>query len=163
MGPTLIPGDFTSGQIIKKMLCGELPVAPKVMFPVVDVASVARAHFLGASMPEIGNQRFILCNRMVWMKHIADTLAAAYGQYGYKPPKKELSSYCAAWMLSSMENEIKLMLPLWGLEWEITGNKSREVMGLEYPDMDKVMVDFAASLIDYGVIPEKRNGEQKKK
>ena len=100
MGPTLIPGEFSSGQVLKQFLTGEMPVAPRVQFPMVDIYAVARAHYEGAIRPEAANERFILHNRMVWCKDLADLLHANYAQFGYKPPTKELSSYCTAWMLA---------------------------------------------------------------
>lgn len=40
-GPNLCNGDFTSGVVVKKMLNGDYPGLPKIMFPVVDVREVA--------------------------------------------------------------------------------------------------------------------------
>ncbi len=44
LGPSLIPGDFTSGAIIQKMMSGAYPGMPKVQMAIVDVREVAFAH-----------------------------------------------------------------------------------------------------------------------
>jgi dihydroflavonol-4-reductase len=44
LGPSLIPGDFTSGAIIQKLMSGAYPGMPKVQFAIVDVREVAIAH-----------------------------------------------------------------------------------------------------------------------
>jgi nucleoside-diphosphate-sugar epimerase len=44
LGPNFVIGDFTSGEIVKKIMSGKLPGMPKVQFPIVDVRDVAFAH-----------------------------------------------------------------------------------------------------------------------
>lgn len=155
MGPTLIPGNFSSGQILKTLLNGEMPIVPKVKFPIVSIHAVAQAHFNACVKPEAANQRFMLVNRCMWFKEIADSLEE-FKQWGYKPPKRELSSYVAAWCLSKISNDIKLMLPIWGVEIGCENKKSIEILGIEYTDEKELLVAMGHSLIDQGIVPNKR-------
>ena len=161
MGPTLIPGEFSSGQVLKQFLTGEMPVAPRVQFPMVDIYAVARAHYEGAIRPEAANERFILHNRMVWCKDLADLLHANYAQFGYKPPTKELSSYCTAWMLAQFLTDIKHLLPVWGLDWEVQNKKSQDILGIVYPDLNEVILEMTESCIEHGVVPNLKDQVKK--
>jgi dihydroflavonol-4-reductase len=60
LGPSLISGDFSSGQIVEKLVTGKYPGMPKIMLPVVDVRECAQAHLNGIKFPEAKNKRFIL-------------------------------------------------------------------------------------------------------
>jgi dihydroflavonol-4-reductase len=44
LGPSLISGDFSSGQVVMKLLSGKFPGMPRIMMPLVDVRDVAQAH-----------------------------------------------------------------------------------------------------------------------
>lgn len=44
LGPNLNSAWFSSGELVKGMMLGYLPMLPKVNFPVVDVRNVAEAH-----------------------------------------------------------------------------------------------------------------------
>jgi nucleoside-diphosphate-sugar epimerase len=51
LGPSLIDGDFSSGQVISMILLNKYPGLPKIMFSVVDVRDVALAHLNALKLP----------------------------------------------------------------------------------------------------------------
>ncbi len=55
LGPPLVPGDFTSGEVIKKIMSGKFPGVPVIQFPFVDVRDVAIAHYKALTVPEAKN------------------------------------------------------------------------------------------------------------
>ena len=55
MGPSLITGDFSSGQVIMKLLSGKFPGMPKIMMPIVDVRNCAEAHLQALKVDEAKN------------------------------------------------------------------------------------------------------------
>lgn len=55
LGPNLVSGDFSSGEIIKKIMTGGYPGMPVIQFPIVDVREVALAHVLALKVPEARN------------------------------------------------------------------------------------------------------------
>jgi dihydroflavonol-4-reductase len=55
LGPNFAVGDFTSGDIIKKMMTGKFPGMPVIQFPIVDVRDCAIAHFKALTVPEARN------------------------------------------------------------------------------------------------------------
>ena len=78
LGPSLITGDFSSGQVVMKLLSGKFPGMPKVMMQIVDVRDVAKAHLQAIKIEEAKNKRFILSSDSVWFKEMADVLREKY-------------------------------------------------------------------------------------
>ena len=93
------------------------------------------------------------------MKALADLLHENYAQFGYQIPTKLFGNYCAAWMAGLFLADVRLLLPIWGLDWEVQNQKSRDVLGIEYPDLDQCILAMTESLIEHEVIPDKRNAE----
>lgn len=52
LGPNLNKANFSSGDVIKKLLTGEIPRAPSMCMCVVDVRDVAKAHLNAILKPE---------------------------------------------------------------------------------------------------------------
>jgi nucleoside-diphosphate-sugar epimerase len=50
MGPPLLPGEHSSGNIMKMLMLGTIPSMPKVMFPIIDVRDAGHAHLLAAKV-----------------------------------------------------------------------------------------------------------------
>lgn len=48
------------------------------------------------------------------------------------------------------------MLPTWGVEWSMDNTRSKEVLGIEYPDMKQEILDMVENLIELGVIENKK-------
>ena len=71
LGPSLIASDFTSGQIIKKLMSGKYPGMPKIMLPVVDVRDAAFAHLQAIKVDRARNKRFALVAESMWFKDLA--------------------------------------------------------------------------------------------
>jgi dihydroflavonol-4-reductase len=127
MGPSLVDSDFTSGQIIKKLMDGVYPGMPKIMMPVVDVRDCAFAHLQGLKVEEARNKRFILSSKSLWFKDYAGTLKAAFPDYKIKA--KELG-YCPVKIASWFDGTIKLILPLWNRPMNLENAQSREILGV---------------------------------
>ncbi len=71
MGPSFIGAGFSSGEIVQKIMDGEYPGLPKIMFGLVDVREVAEAHLQGLKRKEAANKRFVLVNSSLWFKDVA--------------------------------------------------------------------------------------------
>jgi dihydroflavonol-4-reductase len=55
MGPNLNKAQFSSGDIVKRVMMNDLPGMPKVQMPSVDVRDVAKAHLNAILIPEAAN------------------------------------------------------------------------------------------------------------
>lgn len=154
LGPSMVQTDFTSGVVIKKIMGGSFPGMPKIMMPVVDVRDVARAHLLGIKVEEAKNQRFILNCKSLWFQNIAEALNEEYGKW-YKIKTGELR-YCTLKIACIFDKQARLIAPMWGKKLILANERSVNVLGLKYQDPKKTIVEMAESMIDSGLIQDKR-------
>lgn len=110
MGPSLITGDFSSGQIVMNFLSGKFPGMPKIMMPIVDVRDVARAHLQAILIDDAKNKRFILSADSLWFKDVAEALKQRYPKHNIK--SGELG-YCPMKVISWFDDSVKMILPAW--------------------------------------------------
>jgi len=73
IGPTKINTGFSSGEVMRKMLMGKLPVV-SIKMPCVTVDECAQAHVLAIKNPKAANNRFILVNKCLWFREIGQSL-----------------------------------------------------------------------------------------
>ena len=57
MGPSLHKTEFTSMEIVKKLLERQMPLLPNVVFPTCDVRDVALAHIRAMTEADAVNHR----------------------------------------------------------------------------------------------------------
>lgn len=155
MGPTLINTDFTSGEIIRKIMIGEYSKIPRIMFTVVDVRDVARAHINAMKTPECDGKRYILdSGTAMWMRDMCAVLKKEYGPYGYKIPTKELK-YCLIKFGAIFSREAKSIVPLWNAEMYFSNEKTKKDLGISFISGEVALLEMAKSLIKNGILVDK--------
>jgi dihydroflavonol-4-reductase len=152
LGPTLIPGDFASAQIITQLLTGALPGIPRFKIAVVDVRECAQAHLMAIKTPTAAGKRFILNSRALWFRDIALSLAKAYPNVGVKT--SELP-YCPVKFLSFFNNQFKTMVTMWDKDINFDSRQSQEILQIKYRETDESIVAMAEALYEFGQIPRK--------
>src|SRR5262249_11671378 len=95
LGPVLDDDFSTSGDIVKKLLCREMPGCPNVGWAMVDVRDVAKMHLLALETKEAAGQRFICAGAHAWMIDVAKVLDRHFAPRGYKVPMRRIP----AWVL----------------------------------------------------------------
>lgn len=80
LGPNLNECNFSSGDILKKIMTGGMPGIPDLSFPIVDVRDVAQAHLQGILVPEAAGKRFILVAESLKMIQIGQWLHEKWGK-----------------------------------------------------------------------------------
>ena len=160
LGPSLNQDVGTSVDVIKKFLMRELPIVPNLIQHMVDVRDVALCHvrILQASdKQKIDGKRFICVSNEVYsFPFVAATLAKEFSPYGYNvptfsPPKfllfiPSFFNPLLGQLYSSIDNYHK-----------IDNSASKNVLGLQYRDMEKTIIDSGYSLIYQGIVPVKNN------
>ena len=152
MGPSLVDGDFSSGQIIKKLMDAVYPGMPKITMPVVDVRDCAQAHLQALKVPEARNSRFILSAETLWFKDYAQALKEKY-------PRNKIKSgelgYCPVKVASWFDPSVKMILPFWGKSLQLNNQHSKNVLGIQYHDGRESILLMAESMVKAGVIVAK--------
>lgn len=153
LGRALVPMDFGSGVLIKKYMLGKYPIIPKVMTSICEVQAAAEAHLKAVLVPEAANNRFILANRMYRYLDIAIVLNKEFGPHGYNIPTREMACYGQLYLLSKFKTEMKPVLEKWAYRFEVSNKKSREILGIEYGDLERIICDMGHYLIEQGDVP----------
>lgn len=81
VGPNYNTAKFTSGDIIKTLMTGQMSAVglPRIALPLVDVRNVAQAHLEAAIRDEANGKRFILCEKALFFSELGDALKEKYG------------------------------------------------------------------------------------
>jgi dihydroflavonol-4-reductase len=130
LGPNLTTAQFSSGEVIKKLMMKELPGLPKMQFPIADVRDVAEAHLQGLLKPKAANKRFMLVADSVWFQSLGTALNEKYGKdysvvYWLVP--KFLMQIVGIW-----DKEAAALVPLWGLEKSYETTETKEILGINF-------------------------------
>jgi nucleoside-diphosphate-sugar epimerase len=133
MGPTLIPGGFTSANFVVRYFNGSMTELNPSAIGYVDVRDVSRLHLEALRRPEAANQRFIAYSERLYMKEVGDILAAEFIPKGYTITTNEKSG----------ERE---------RDTRVSNLKSRTTFGIEFISGKDALIAMAYSLIEHGVI-----------
>ena len=68
----------------KRLLEHQMPMLPRLNFPIVDVRDVATAHIRAMTAPQAAGERHLVHAANIWMEDMAKILATEFGPHGYK-------------------------------------------------------------------------------
>lgn len=92
-GPLLDEDPGTSALLVKRLLNGSMPAAPRFNFAIVDVRDVAAAHVVALTAPSAGGRRFPMGERTLSIKECAEVLRQRFPDYARKLPKFEMPDW----------------------------------------------------------------------
>ena len=151
LGPVLGADYSTSIQIVKRMMDGAMPGAPKLSFGLVDVRDVADLHLRAMTDPAANGERFLaISGDYVWMRDVAATLKERLGEKAAKVPSRQLPNWLVR-LAARRAPELKLLLPELGKEKHATGEKAKRLLGWKPIPWQNSAVDTAESLMRLGV------------
>jgi len=153
-GPALITNDFASGEVVKELLAGGVPLIPKINYGIVDVRDVSLAHLRAIEYGEKSDgQRYICCSDAnMWFEEIAEVLRKEFGKYGYKVPKWKMKHYQLK-LISPFYSKGKTLLPFWGKYQRYSNKKIRRDLGITFRSGEEAIISMAYSMIENKVVP----------
>ncbi len=155
MGPTLVKTDFSSGELVRSLLMGEIPYIAKVQFNLVDVEDVALAHFNAMLSSSSDGQRYICdSGQPLWLKDVCNILYKEFHQYGYKIPQKEIR-FCTVKLASLFSKRLRPVVHIWNCERKFNNMKIQKELGIKFISSEEAIKRMAYSLIDMGIVPNK--------
>ena len=154
-GPYAFPGDsYTVNIIIRDILIGKYPALPHVNLPSVDVRDVARAHLAAMEKPEAAGKRFILYNKSIWVRDVAELISAEFAPMGYKIPLRNFPKFLM-WALKWFDAETKMMYQWVDKDFTYNTTNAKEILGIETPvDLNKTILDTCYDLIEREIVPK---------
>jgi nucleoside-diphosphate-sugar epimerase len=132
MGPSICSGDGTSEGWMKAMVNGTHEKIPRAYIGFCDVRDVALAHLKAIQVAEAVNKRFLICTADMNFRDVANVLAPVFNPKGYKVPTVDAEGEDPTGVRDS------------------DNSRSREILGLDYTEYAKTMIDMVNSLIDSG-------------
>jgi nucleoside-diphosphate-sugar epimerase len=119
---------------------------PDMQMSLVDVRDVADAH-VKALTTEHFNERYILVNTQMMFVDLAQHLSDEFKPIGYSVCTRRLPKFLAA-IGSWVSNDIARLWAGWGIRRKVDTTKAREVLGMEFRDTEKSLIEMGYSLMD---------------
>jgi len=153
-GPSLVTTDFTSGEIIRQLLTGEVFAIPKINYGIVDVRDVALAHMNAILLSEkTDGQRFICCSEEhLWFDEIAQVLKQEFNKFGYKVTTRK-AKYYQAKLFSLFNAKTHTIIPFWGLYQRFSNEKIKKIMNMKFRPAKEAILEMAYSMIKNQYVP----------
>jgi dihydroflavonol-4-reductase len=152
LGPVL-GSDFSSSiEVVKTLMDGKAPVAPRIRFGLVDVRDVADLHLRAMTDPAAKGERFLaIAGPTVSMLDIATVLRTRLGEAGRRAPTREMPDWVARG-LAYVVPQMRDVLPFLGRYAEASGDKARRLLGWNPRPNEDIIIATAESLLALGVV-----------
>ncbi len=151
LGPVLTAENLGSVQIVRRLLSGSIPGAPRLGFNFVDVRDVADLHIRAMTAPEAAGERFIAGGEWKWMKDISEILRSELGPRAKKVPSRNLPDFVLR-LIGIFDPTVRVVTPLLGRKHMVTSAKAQTVLSWEPRSAKTAIVDCAESLIAKGAV-----------
>ena len=152
IGPTVGPSKgASSGEVVRLILTNEMSALPRVHFPLVDVRDVAAAHIAAMNKPNADGNRYILYERSMWAKEVAEVISKEFSPQGYKIPHLPMPKL-VVWLAKFFSAPARAIYPGVGKTIIYDNNKMKQELGIEPIDASQSVIDTCYSLIESGVV-----------
>lgn len=151
-GPALGVDLSTSVGLVKALLEGAIPAAPRIWFGVVDVRDVADLHLKAMTDPRAAGERFLAtAGDCVSLHQLALILRENLGGAARRVPRFELPDFLVR--LAALRLPMaRAALPQLGIVRNGSAEKARRLLGWTPRSVDEAVLASAESLIHLGLI-----------
>jgi nucleoside-diphosphate-sugar epimerase len=132
--------------VVRRLLEGKLPALPNIGWNVVDVRDVAQLHILAMTSPFASGQRFLGAGTFLWYTDIARILRDGLGEDADRVPMRRMPDF-AVKVLARFDSQVAMVRSELGLTRLVDSSKAREVLGWQTRDVERTILDTAASLL----------------
>lgn len=151
LGPVLGEEWSISGEVVRKLLAGELPGIPDLGWAPVDVRDVADAHVAAMTLPEAAGQRFIVALEHTPWLQIAQILA----RRGFKVATRKVPNFVLK-IVSLWDKTASMAVPELGKRQDVSCERARKVLGWKPRDVETMVGDMADSMVQLGIVSIRR-------
>ncbi len=151
-GPVLNEDLSTSIEIIKRMLEGTLPGAPRLYFGVVDVRDVAGMQIKAMTAPEARGERFLaVAGEPVSIHDMAVILRQGMGEKAAKAANLRQIPDWLIRVMSLFNPLAREAMPRLGIRAAASNAKAREMLGWQFRSTEEAIVASGESLVALGL------------
>lgn len=147
LGPVMCPDYSPSISLIQRMLDGNLPLAPKLSYGIVDVRDVADLHIRAMTDPAANGERFVaIAGETMSIYEIARVLRSRLGAHGAKAPRFEMPNWAMRLLalVSPAANQVTSDL---GKERRAGNEKARSLLGWSPRSNEEAIMATCESLL----------------
>lgn len=146
-GPVLGPDLSTSTMLIKMMLDGALPGAPRIHFGVIDVRDVADLHVRAMTHPDAGGERFIaVAGANMSIIEIARLLRERLGPAARRVPRHQLPDWLVR-LVGLFSQSARDAVPQLGIIRNASSAKAMRLLGWSPRPREEAIIATAESLL----------------
>ncbi len=150
LGPVLGPDFSTSIDLVRRMLSGGMPAAPRLAFGVVDVRDVAALHLKAMSDPKAAGERFLAAaGDFMWLLDIARVLRTRLGSDARRAPRRTLPDWVLR-VTAVVSPTVRELLPELGKAKNGTHEKAARLLGWAPRSNEDAILATAESLLRLG-------------
>jgi nucleoside-diphosphate-sugar epimerase len=151
-GPVL-GADFSSSiGIVKRMMDGGMPGAPKIYFGVVDVRDVADLHLRAMTHPAARGERFLaVAGDSMSLHDVARVLRARMGKAARRVPRFQLPNWLVR-LAARRDPSVRPAVPQLGKVRNASNDKARRLLGWVPRQNQEAIVATAESLVRLGLL-----------
>lgn len=151
LGPVLSKDYGVSPEVVRRLMAGEVPGAPRLGWEIVDVRDVASLHVLALQSPAANGERFIASSGFLWMSEMAAAIRAGLPQHARKVPKGKIPDFVLR-LLGLFDPAIRGLLPELGRKVVVSHEKAQRLLGWSPRDPKEATVATAESLVRHGIV-----------
>ena len=150
LGPLLDDSFSTSGELVGKLLRGEVPACPDIGFSCIDVRDIADAHFAAMTKPVAAGRRYLCIESYAWMIDISKILYEA----DYKTPIKKLPNF-AVHLLAVFDKTVRMIKGGLGKKENCNNERLRTELGIEPRSLKEMTLSMAETMVKFGLVTPK--------
>ena len=151
-GPVLGPDFSTSILLTQRLLDGDIPGCPNLVFGGVDVRDVADLHLKAMTDPAAAGERFLaVTGEFVPMVEIARILKRRMGPAGARVPTRRLPDWVVR-IVAMFDPAVKVISAELGKVKNATGEKAMRVLGWTPRSLEDCLAATGNSLLALGLL-----------
>lgn len=148
IGPFFNDSDFSSGEMLRKIMNHEFLGYPKNMFCLlVDVRDVAFAHVAALENEQSDFKRYCLMEGSHHFTTVIKTLRGEFQKYGYKIPRCGFGKLLIK-IASYFDRNLEFVLPFLGKDMDVDNTRSIQELGVRYMNTLDSLIEMVYSLIE---------------
>jgi len=152
LGPVLGADYASSVLMVRRLLDGEIPALPRLMFGVVDVRDVADLHLRAMTDPAAKGERFLaVAGDFISVVGVATVLKTRLGALGKRVTTRELPSWLVR-AAALVSKEARAAVPDLGKTKNATTEKARHLLGWSPRSREDAIIATAESLSRLGLL-----------
>jgi nucleoside-diphosphate-sugar epimerase len=154
LGPVLGPDVASSILLIRRLLDGDVPLLPRVMFGIVDVRDVADLHLRAMAHPAAAGQRFLaVAGDFMSVAAIAAVLKARFGASARRVTTRQAPDWVIR-LAAVVVAEARTAVPELGKIKNATSEKAARLLGWAPRPREEAIAATGESLARLGLLKE---------